>query len=334
MNSSSSKYTVLLTDYAWQDLSVEKAIIEGAGFELISGPAKPASAETIAALVQKHQPAGVMTTWAPVTAAAIGASARLRIVARVGVGLDNIAVDEATRRGIWVTNVPDYCVEEVSDHAIGMLLAWARGIPHFDHEVKAGRWDPASAQLRRVRNLTCGIIGFGRIGRRTAEKLRGFDVRILAHARSLDSRDENVQAVALDDLLRHSDVVIIHVPLTPETHHLLDRNRLALLKTGAFLINVSRGAVLDTQAVIEALESGRISGAALDVLETEPEVSPRLLRLNVILTPHIAFSSDSSLTELRQRASAEVVSVLRGEPPRHARNKPNIHRETPERPVC
>jgi D-3-phosphoglycerate dehydrogenase / 2-oxoglutarate reductase len=316
--------TVLLTDYAWPDAAIEAEIIEGAGFRLVTGPAKPASAEAITHLAREHQPAAIMTNWAPVSAAAIAASPRLRIVTRLGVGLDNIAVDEATRRGIWVTNVPDYCLEEVSDHAVAMLLAWARGLTHFDREVKAGRWEPASARLRRVRDLTCGLIGLGRTGRRTAEKLRGFDLRLLGHSRHSAAAIGGVEMTTLPDLLRRSDAVIVHLPLTPATRHLIDRERLALMKPGAFLINVSRGAVLDTAALIDALESGRLSGAALDVLEDEPRVPPGLLRPNVILTPHIAFSSAASLRELRRKASEEVVRVLRGEPPLQARNEPAL----------
>jgi D-3-phosphoglycerate dehydrogenase len=318
----SSHPTVLLTDYAWPDLAIEAEIIERAGFRLISGPPEPASAEAIAALAAEHQPAAIMTNWAPVSAAAIAASPSLRIVTRLGVGLDNIAVSEATRRGIWVTNVPDYCIEEVSDHAVAMLLAWARGLVHFDREVKAGRWEPASARLRRVRELTCGIIGLGRTGRRTAEKLRGFGVRLLGHARTDNATVAGIETTTLAELLRRSDVVIAHVPLTTETHHLLDRERIALMKPGAFLINVSRGAVIDTPVLIDALDGGRLAGAALDVLEDEPRVPPGLLRPNVILTPHIAFSSDASLCDLRRKASEEVVRVLRGEPPREARNEP------------
>jgi len=318
----SSRPTVLLTDYAWPDVDLERELIEGAGFRLVTGPAEPASAEVIAALTAEHLPAGIMTNWAPVSAAAIAASAPLRIVARLGVGLDNIAVDEATRRGIWVTNVPDYCIEEVSDHAVGMLLAWARGLIHFDREVKAGRWEPGRARLRRVRDLTCGIIGLGRTGRRTAEKLLGFGVRLLGHSRAAQATLDEIETTSLDDLLRRSDVVIVHVPLTAETHHLLGSERLALMKPGAFLINVSRGAVIDTDALIRALEGGRLTGAALDVLEDEPRVPAGLLRPNVILTPHVAFSSDASLRDLRRKASEEVVGVLRGERPRQARNEP------------
>jgi D-3-phosphoglycerate dehydrogenase len=319
--------TVLLTDYAWPDVAIEAAIIEGAGLRLVTGPAKPASAAAIAGLASEHQPAAIMTNWAPVSAAAIAASSQLRIVTRLGVGLDNIAVDEATRRGIWVTNVPDYCLEEVSDHAVAMLLAWARGLMHFDREVKAGRWEPASARLRRVRDLTCGIIGLGRTGGRTAEKLRGLDVRLLGHSRSRDGAVAGVQITTLEDLLSRSDAVIVHLPLTTATRHLIDRARIALMKPGAFLINVSRGAVLDTEAVIDALDDGRLSGAALDVLENEPSVPSGLLRSNVILTPHVAFSSDASLRDLRRKASEEVVRVLRGGHPEQARNEPRARRE-------
>src|SRR5579863_2434764 len=270
--------TVLLTDHAWPDVAIEAEVIEGAGFRLVTGPAKPAAAGVIEALAAEHQPAGIMTNWAPVSAAAIAASRALRIVARLGIGLDNIAVDEATRRGIWVTNVPDYCIEEVSDHAVGMVLAWARGLIHFDREVKSGRWEPASARLRRVRDLTCGIIGLGRTGRRTAAKLGGFGVRLLGHARSAGGAIGAMEMTALEDLLRRSDAVIVHVPLTADTHHLLGRERIALMKPGAFLVNVSRGAVIDTGALIDALDRGRLAGAALDVLENEPHVPPGLLR--------------------------------------------------------
>jgi D-3-phosphoglycerate dehydrogenase len=318
----SSRPTVLLTDYAWPDFAIEAELIEGAGFRLVTGPAKPAAADVIAALAVEHQPAAIMTNWAPVSAAAIAASAPLRIVTRLGVGLDNIAVAEATRRGIWVTNVPDYCVEEVSDHAVGMLLAWARGLTRFDGEVKAGRWEPASARLRRVRDLTCGIIGFGRTGRRTAEKLSGFGMRLLAHARRPVAVASGVEMTTLEELLRRSDAVLLHLPLTGDTRHLLDRRRISLMKPGALLVNVSRGAVIETEALIEALAVGKLAGAALDVLEDEPHVPPGLLRPDVILTPHIAFSSDASLRDVRGKASAEVIRVLRGERPLQARNEP------------
>lgn len=318
--------TVLLTDRAWPDDAIERAVVEAAGHRLVCGPAEPAAASVIEALAREHQPAAILTCWANVSAAAIEATSRLRIVARLGVGLDNIAVDAATARGIWVTNVPDYCVEEVSDHAVGFVLAWTRGLVAFDREVRAGRWQPAAARLRRLSTLTCGIVGFGRIGRATAAKLAGFGCRLLVHDPHAVSTP-SVEVVGLEALMRQSDVVIVHVPLTPDTRHLIDGARLAQMKPGGLLVNVSRGAVVDTPAVIDALHSGRLSGAALDVLESEPDV-PDALRTHpgAMLTPHIAFSSDASVAELRRRAAEEVVRVLSGKPPQQPRNQPGAPR--------
>jgi D-3-phosphoglycerate dehydrogenase len=321
MNSTRTR-TVLLTDFAWPDDSIERGIIESAGFKLVSGPANPASPEVIEALVREHQPEAILTCWAQVSAAAVEAAANLKIVARLGVGLDNIAVEQATRGGIWVTNVPDYCVEEVSDHAVGLALAWTRGLVSFDRDVQQGNWNPAGAALRRLGNLTVGIVGFGRIGRRTAQKLQAFNTRLLAFD-PYPANDAGVTFVVLDELMRQADIVIVHAPLTPTTHHLIDQTRLDQLKPGSFLINVSRGGVVDTDAVIRALQSGQLGGAGLDVLEQEPQVPAELLQHpGVIITPHVAFSSDASLVELRQRASEEVVRVLLGEQPQQARNTP------------
>jgi D-3-phosphoglycerate dehydrogenase len=320
-----STRTVLLTDYAWPDDGVERAIIEGAGLRLVSGPAQPASAEEIRELCREWQPAGIMTCWARVDEAAIASSAPLKIVARLGVGLDNIAVEEATARGVWVTNVPDYCVEEVSDHAVGFALAWTRGLVHFDREVRAGRWDPASARLRRLSELTCGILGLGRIGRATARKLAAFGSRLLAYDPYPGPPVAGVEQVPLEALLAQSDIVIVHAPLTEGTRHLIDAARLERMPPGSLLVNVSRGAVVDTDAVIAALASGRLSAAALDVLESEPNVPDSLLaQPGAMLSPHVAFSSDASLLELRRRAAEEVVRVLQGQPPREARNQPRV----------
>ncbi|WP_326575266.1 C-terminal binding protein [Streptomyces sp. NBC_00481] len=323
MNPSSRPGTVLLTDYAWPDDSVERSVIEAAGHTLVTGPAEPATAEAIEELVAEHRPAGILTCWAPVSATAIGTSPDLRIVARLGVGLDNIAVEAATDRGVWVTNVPDYCVEEVADHAVGMVLAWTRGLAVFDRDVRAGRWDPASARLRRLSTLTCGVVGYGRIGRATAGRLGAFGCRILAHDPHPPKDTPGVEMVGLEELLRRSDVVILHVPLTPDTHHIIGAGQLALMRRGGLLVNVSRGGLVDTDAVIKALDSGHLDGAAFDVLESEPHVPDGLLaQPGALLTPHVAFSSDASVTELRRRAAEEVVRILAGEEPAHARNSP------------
>ena len=176
---------------------------------------------------------------------------------RLGVGLDNIAMEAATARGAWVANVPDYCVEEVSDHAVALAYAWFRGIAHFDHAVKAGQWDPSGARLRRGATLTAGILGLGRIGRCTARKLAALGMTVLGHDIAAPPKTVPVRMVGLDRLAAEADIVIVHLPLTDETHHLVDAAFLAQLKPGAFLINVSRGPVVDNDALIAALDAGQ-----------------------------------------------------------------------------
>lgn len=315
--------TVLLTDHAWPDDSIERDVIESAGFRLVSGPAEPGRAELIEALVAEHQPAAVMTCWAQVSAAAVRASSSLRVIARMGVGLDNIAVEAATERGVQVTNVPDYCVEEVSDHAVALILAWARGLLIADREVRSGRWNPARAKLRRLTALTCGVVGYGRIGRVTAGKLSALGARVLACDPRPPADAGGVPVVSLDELLASSDVVVLHAPLTDATRHLIGARELAMMPPGALLVNVSRGGLVDTAAVEASLRSGHLGGAGLDVLEHEPSVPAALLEHpTVTVTPHIAFSSDLSVAELRRSAAEEVVRVLRGEPARCPCNPP------------
>jgi D-3-phosphoglycerate dehydrogenase / 2-oxoglutarate reductase len=241
----------------------------------------------------------------------------LKIVARMGVGLDNIGVAEATRRGIWVTNVPDYCVEEVSDHAVALALAWLRGVVVLDRQVRSGTWNPGGAHLARLRTRTAGIIGYGRIGHRTAHKLAGLGMRVLAVApRTSIPTDGAAQLVGMDSLLQESDVIFLHVPLTADTHHLVDARFLAQVRPGALLVNASRGGLVDSSALLDALTHGPLGAAALDVVEGEPEPPHALLaRENVIITPHVGFSSDVSVEELRRRASEEVVRVLGGHAP-------------------
>lgn len=316
--------TVLLTDRAWPDDSIERGIIEDAGFRLVAGPADPAPVEAIDALVAEHQPAAILTCWATVTAEAIASSAPLRVVARMGVGLDNIAVPAATDHGVQVTNVPDYCVEEVSDHAVGLALAWTRGLVSADREVRAGRWNPAGARLRRLSNLTCGVVGYGRIGRATAAKLKALGARVVISDPHPPADTGGIEVMALDGLLAASNIVILHAPLVPQTHHLIGARELALLPQDAFLINVSRGGLVDTAALMAALQSGKLGGAGLDVLEEEPTVPEELLaHPGVIVTPHIAFASDASVIDLRRSAAEEVVRVLRGETAHYPCNTPS-----------
>lgn len=319
---------VLLTDRAWPDDAVERQVLEDAGLRVVVGPANPAPTETIEALAAQHQPAAILTCWAEVSADAITKAEPLRIVARMGVGLDNIAVHAATDRGVLVTNVPDYCVEEVSDHAVGLALAWTRGLVAADREVRAGRWNPSGIRLRRLSTQTCGVVGYGRIGRRTATKLLALGARVLVSDPRAPSDTGEIPVVDLDALLAGSDVVVLHAPLTDRTRHLIGAAELARMPGGSLLINVSRGGLVDTAALVDSLESGHLGGAGLDVLEDEPDVPAALLaHPSVVLTPHIAFSSDASVTDLRRSAAAEVVRVLRGEAPHHPCNRP--HAPTP-----
>ena len=316
--------TVLLTDRAWPDDSIERGILEEAGFNVVAGPADPAPVEIIDALAAEHQPAAILTCWANVSAAAIASSAPLRVVARMGVGLDNIAVGAATDRGVQVTNVPDYCVAEVSDHAVGLALAWTRGLVTADREVRAGKWNPAGARLRRLSSLTCGIVGYGRIGRATAAKLQALGARVVISDPHPPADTGGIEVMTLDGLLAASDIVVLHAPLVPQTHHMIGERELALVPKDAFVINVSRGGLIDTAALLASLDNGHLGGAGLDVLEEEPAVPAGLLaHPRVIVTPHIAFASDASIIDLRRSAAEEVVRVLTGEPPRYPCNTPS-----------
>ncbi len=316
-----STATILITDHAWADTEVERGIIEGAGYSLVSGAARTAG--EVVSQVERSQPQAILTCWAPVTADAISKSAGLLHVGRMGIGLDNIDVDACTKLGVWVTNVPDYCIDEVSDHAIAFLLAWTRGLVPLDRQVRSGRWDPAGVSLKRLSALTVGLIGYGAIGRLTAGKLKGFGCRLVAHARRERERgDDSVDFLTMEDLLAVSDAVILHLPLTETTRHLMNADRIGRMRQGSLLINVSRGAIVDTDALTAALRNGRID-AALDVIDGEPAIPPALLGHSTsMFTPHIAFNSDTSVTELRRRAAEEAVRVLQGKAPEHPCNSP------------
>jgi D-3-phosphoglycerate dehydrogenase len=315
--------TVLQTDFAWPDVEIERAVIEGAGHQLVAGESSALPPERIEALVAEHNPQAIMTCWAEVTAAAIASPAKLSIVQRIGVGLDNIAVDAATARGTWVANVPDYCVEEVSDHAVAMIMGWLRGIVPLDREVKQGNWNPAAARLRRAADLTVGILGFGRIGRASARKLTGIGLTVLAHDIAAPADPAIAELVDMAELLARSDIIVVHLPLTPETEHIVDADFMAAMRYGSLLVNVSRGPVVDNAALIWGLEDGPLAAAALDVVEGEPDPPAELVaRADVVATPHVAFSSDASLAELRQRSAEEVVRVLAGGTPENPCNTP------------
>ena len=313
---------VLITDYAWPSLDVERRILGAAGAELIV-----AESGDEAELVRLAPPAdAILTNWKQVTAAVLNAAPRCRIVCRYGVGVDNIALDHATQLGIPVTNVPDYCFEEVSDHAMALLLACARRVVMFANATRQGTWDVKSGRpIQRLRGQTLGLIGFGRNARALAPKAMGFGLKIVAYDPWVSA-----EAVApfgthtqdLDALLRESDYVSIHVPLTEATRGLINARTLRLMKPSAYLINTSRGAVIDEPALVQALTEKRIAGAGLDVLAREPgdAENPLFALDNAIITPHASFYSETAIEELEQKASERVVQALRGETPANVVN--------------
>jgi D-3-phosphoglycerate dehydrogenase / 2-oxoglutarate reductase len=296
---------VLLTDHPWPGADVERDILTQAGLQLIEAP-PDATTEHLAELATDV--AGILTCWAPVPRAIITASAGLRVVTRLGVGLDNINLAAARQQGAVVTYVPDYCIEEVSDHVVALTYSWARHLPWYHDEIRAGRWQPCTRLPRRIADLKMLVWGSGRIGTRTAAKFRALGCAVTALTRSCMGR--------LEEYLQSSDVVSLHLPYRPTTHHIVDAGVLATMKPGSLLVNTARGGLVDTAALLNALDEGRPGAAALDVVEGEPFLEPAVRdHPAVFLTPHIGFSSERSVTELRQRACTDVVRVLHGKPP-------------------
>jgi D-3-phosphoglycerate dehydrogenase len=272
--------------------------------------------------------AGVVTQYGRFSRRVFEALPRLRVVARYGVGVDTVDLAAATARGVVVANVPDYGTEEVSNHAIAMLLALHRGLPRYDRAVRAGTWNFRSAgTILRLAGLTLGLVGVGRIGGAVARKLRPFGVTCLATDPFATVLPEGVGAVPLDELLAGADLVSVHAPLTAETHHLIDARALARMKPTAILVNTSRGGLVDTAALAAALREKRIAGAGLDVLETEPlgADSPLAALDNVLLTPHAAFYSEGSIVELKRKTALAVLDALAGRRPASVVN-PEVYR--------
>jgi D-3-phosphoglycerate dehydrogenase len=354
---------VLLTDYAWPDLEIERRLLSTAGADLVVAPKD--NREALAELARDAD--GLLTCWASVPAQVIHAASRCRIIARLGIGLDNIDVAAATARGILVTNVPDYCTNEVAEHALALLLALARKVAFYHHEARCGRYSlQAGPPLRRICGQTLGIVGLGNIGRALAQRAQAIGLRVIATRRSHllspvvhdrpnasstrqrvhivgqmhslarrassdPARPSDLPGVAwrpLEELLAESDYVSLHVPLAPQTRGMIGREQLALMKPSAYLINTARGGLIDHAALAEALAQGRLAGAALDVQEPEPPnlSMPPYSDARVIVTPHAAFASQESLAELRTRATHQVIDALAGRTPRHVVNPDVLER--------
>ena len=256
----------------------------------------------------------------PVTADLLDeAGTSLEVVANFGVGYDNIDLDAARARGVRVTNTPGVLTNATAELAVALMLAAARRIAEADAAVRAGQWERAAADHpigRELSGAAVGLVGFGRIGRRVAELLRGFEVRLLATSRSSGAPWPGMERLELLDLLRASDFVSVHVPLAPETRHLIDANALAAMKRGAILVNTSRGAVVDTTALIHALRSGHLGAAGLDVYEDEPNVPVELRDLgNTVLLPHVGSATAATRDAMARLCAENVIAVLDGRDP-------------------
>ncbi|MCH2665595.1 C-terminal binding protein [bacterium] len=309
---------VLVTDYAWDNLDIERSVLNEIGVDLVE--ALDGEEETLVGLAQGC--VGILTCWAQTTEKVIAAALPdLQGVVRYGVGLDNIAIPFATRNGIPVAYVPDYCYIDVAEHVMALMLSIARKVTPFDRSIRSGSWSIQDRlPLNRLTERTLGLVGFGQIAQEVVPRARAFGMRVIAHSRSLtDERAGAVgaESVSLDVLLEESDFVSIHTPLTDETRGMIDEMALKRMKNTAFLINTSRGDVIDESALFSAVESSEIAGAALDVRTSEPpEEGDQLIHHeNVIHTPHAAFYSAESLEELQRKAALEVKRVLAGEEP-------------------
>ncbi len=312
-----STWKILITDYVWASIEPERQVLAEVGAELIAAETGDApELQTLAPMMD-----GILTCWNPVREPVIVAAKKCQIIARYGIGLDNIDVDVATEQGIVVTNVPAYCMDEVSDHAMGLLLACARKIPRFDQAVRNGTWDQnIGPEMHRIRGKTLGIVGFGRIGQAIIPKAKAFGLAINVCSPRTDPKriqQHGAQKVSFQELLTTSDFITIHAPLTQETEYMFSDAEFRAMKPTAFLINTARGGIVDTRALTTALRNGDIAGAGLDVLETEPpEPDTELLTLeNAVVTPHAAFVSEDAILELEVTAARCVAEVLTGQLP-------------------
>jgi D-3-phosphoglycerate dehydrogenase / 2-oxoglutarate reductase len=312
---------VAVTDSVFPNLDPARKVLSQLGAEL-----RLASQSTPEAILEVARDAdGVLTTYAKLPSSLIAELTRCRIIARFGIGVDNVDIPAATSRGIVVTKVPDYCLDEVSDHAMALLLALARKIPSSNARTHAGRWEmKAVVPIHRLRGTVLGLVAFGQIPQLVAPKAQSFGLRVVAYDPYITDdvmARAGVERVDFDQLVRISDYISIHTPLIPATRHLFNADVFRRMKPTAYLINTARGPIVDEAALAQALDQNELAGAALDVMEQEPPVSsPLFARDNVILTPHTSFYSEESLIDLQTKAAEEVLRALTGQPVRNPVN--------------
>jgi len=307
----------VITDYTFTEVDIERTAIEAVGCRLEAKRLKE-RADLIAVTTGADV---VITQFAKVDAEVIKAMKHVRVIARYGIGVDNVDLDAARAKGIPVCNVPDYCIDEVADQTLAMSLDLTRRISETSSCIHAGDWRlPVTIQeMRTLRDLTVGIIGFGRIGREVAARFRAFKPRVLIFDPVVPAADITALGyvpATLEEVLKTSDLLSLHCPSTDKTRRIINKTSLALCKPGMLLVNLSRGDLIDTQALVEALQSKHLGAAALDVCDPEPiPKGHTLLSMpNVILTPHVASASVRAVANLRNGVAQIAVRALKGEP--------------------
>lgn len=308
--------TAVITDYCFTELDTEKKIVEAAGFQLRAGQGK--TAEQLIELTRDAD--AVITQFAPISAQVIEAMQKAKVIVRYGIGYDNVDVEVARKRGIPLVNVPDYCIDEVADHTLAMMLSLTRQICLNAAVVREGGWKLAVAptQMQALRHMTVGIAGFGRIGREVVKRVAAFGARVLVFDPIVPAdavRALGAEPAKLEDLLKTSDLVSLHCPTTEATRKMINAKSLATMKRGALVVNLGRGGLVDGPALIDALQSGQIAGAALDVYDPEPMPADCPLRKmdNVLVHSHVASVSAVAVRKLRETVAEMAVKALRGE---------------------
>jgi D-3-phosphoglycerate dehydrogenase len=307
-----TKYKVVVSDQVFPSVELERGLLADIDAELVV-----ASGDVGSVLATAADADAILNTYLPWSADSIARLTRCKIIARYGIGFDNVDLKAAADAGIVVTNVPDYSVEEVATHALALILASLRKVVVADGSVRSGTWSIDNFRpIRRLSTLTVGLVGYGRIARRIAAPLEALGADIIAHDPYLQSGPDLPPLLELDTVLTRSDIVSLHLPLTDETRGIIGAEALARMKPGAILVNTSRGPLVDLDALGDALRKGTIGAAGLDVFDVEPLDASRVEGVpNLIVTPHMAYYSEEALAESQRKAATQVIKVLTGERP-------------------
>ncbi|MBP2240502.1 D-3-phosphoglycerate dehydrogenase [Cytobacillus eiseniae] len=318
-----SQFKVIVTDYEYDTFAPEKEVLDKLGIELTFEQCK-----TEDDVIEKCKDAdALISQYAPFTRRVIENLNNCKVISRYGVGFNTIDVEAATEKGIIVGNVTDYCLDEVSDHAMALLLSSVRKITKMNNAVKSGTWDfKVAVPVFRLRGRTLGLVGFGNIPQTVATKAKAFGLNVIAYDPFVSeevAKEKNVELVSLDELCERSDYLSVHVPLNKHTEGMISHEQFNKMKKEAFIINTARGPIIDEKALIQALQEEKIAGAGLDVLEVEPiDLNNPLLKMdNVLINPHSAFYSVEAEVELKRKTAQNVADVLSGYYPTYLVNK-------------